>query len=137
MPRKSAASLAVVVGITEHRPDPPEGLTEEQATLWRGIVKRMPSGWFQIEQQGLLAAYCQHASAARMLALFIDSFKREWLPDPDGLARFDKLLAMRERETRALASIATRLRLTPQSRYRPEKAATSTANTTVQKPWDL
>jgi hypothetical protein len=136
--RKSAQALAIVRPITEHRPPPPEGLTEQQADEWRAIVGRMPSGFFSREMFGLLGAYCQHASAARVLAGLIDTFRPEWLVDPDGLARFDKLLAMRERETKAMASLATKMRLTPQSRYMPATAARAVANagTGGKRPWE-
>jgi hypothetical protein len=68
MPRKSAAALAVVKPITDHRPPPPKDLSEQQAGEWRAIVGRMPSGFFTREMFGLLTAYCQHASASRVLA---------------------------------------------------------------------
>jgi hypothetical protein len=136
--RKSAEALAIVRPITDHRPPPPDGLTEQQADEWRAIVGRMPSGFFSREMFGLLAAYCQHFSAARVLAGLIDSFKSEWLVDPDGLARFDKLLGMRERETKAMMSAATKLRLTPQSRYMPVGAARAVANAGAggKRPWE-
>jgi hypothetical protein len=119
--RKSAQALAIVRPITDHRPPPPEGLTDQQADEWRAIVGRMPSGFFSREMFGLLAAYCQHSSAAQVLAGLIDSFQPEWLVDPDGLARYDKM------------------RLTPQSRYMPNTAARAVANagtSSGKRPWE-
>ena len=43
MPRKSAAALAVVTPITDHRPPPPGDLPEEQAAEWTAVVNRMPN----------------------------------------------------------------------------------------------
>jgi phage terminase small subunit len=136
--RKSVAALTVVARLTPQRPPPPEHLTEQQAEEWRAIVDRMPSGYFSREMFGLLAAYCQHASAARVLTGLIDSFKVEWLADPDGLARFNQMLAMRERETKSMANLATKLRMTPQSRYLPNTVARKIADVGAggPKPWD-
>lgn len=135
--RKSAASLAIVASLNDVRPEPPPELTGAQAAEWRAVTAALPAGWFRREQYGLLAAYCQHASAARLLAMMIDSFQAPWLADPDGLARYDKLLAMRERETKSMASLATKMRLTQQARYMPNAAARATANSrTSPAPWE-
>jgi hypothetical protein len=128
MPRKSAAALAIVTPITEHRPPPPEGLTEAQAEEWRAIVARMPSSWFPRETHGLLVAYVKHVSAHRVLSDLVDSFEPVWLSRDDGLTRYDKLLQMREREARALSSLATRMRMTQQSQYAAQKANTAVKN---------
>ena len=39
--------------------------------------------------------------------------------------QYDKLLSMRDRETKAMGSLATKLRLTNQARYTPQAAATA------------
>jgi len=136
--RKSAASLAVVRPITDHRPSPPEGLTEEQAAEWTAITRRLPAGHFPRECHGLLMAYCKHISSFRMLSESVDSFRSEWLITDEGLGRYGALLALREREGRALSSLATRLRITPQSRYHPRTAgvAAADAGSGRSKPWE-
>jgi hypothetical protein len=48
--------------------------------------------------------------------------------------RFDRLTTIHEREGRAISSLMTRLRLTPQSRYQNRAAAAR--NTPMQKPWE-
>jgi hypothetical protein len=47
------------------------------------------------------------------------------------------MLAIRERETKAMASLATKMRLTPQSRYLPTTAARAVANAGAcgKRPW--
>ena len=87
----------------------------------------------------MLEAYCKHVSALRVLSDLVDTFDPEWLKRDDGLERYTKLLAAREREGRALSSLGTRLRLTPQSRYRADKAATAAAKpqwTDGVAPWE-
>ena len=117
--RKSAASLSVApVSLGGRRPPPPADLTSPQAQTWREIVASTPGGWFSVVQEPMLAAYCRHVSAADELARMIDKCKPE-----DDLCRFDKLLRMRERETKAMSSLATRMRLTQQSQMHPRTAA--------------
>ena len=136
--RKSAASLAVVTPIADHRPAPPEGLTAEQAAEWTAVVRRLPSDYFPRECHQLLAAFCRHVSSFRVLSASIDEFKSEWTVSDEGLKRYGDLLALREREGRALSSLATRLRITPQSRYHPRTAgvAAADAGSGRPKPWD-
>jgi Phage terminase, small subunit len=136
--RKSAASLAVVSTLPAslQRPEPPEDLTAAQAEEWRAVVGRMPLGWFTRETHQVLATYCRHAVNARQLAALLAAFDPSWVEDDEGLKRYDKLLAMAEREGKAVVMTATRLRLTPQSRYAPDKAATATSKAgTEAKPW--
>jgi hypothetical protein len=138
MPRKSAAALSVVTPISEHRPPPPPDLTAAQADEWRAVVRRMPSGWFTRETHQLLAAYCRHVAAAQTLSAEIDRFQPAWLTDSVGSEHFGRLLALRERETRAMSSLATRMRLTQGSRYRADKTATATAKNFERglAPWE-
>jgi hypothetical protein len=56
-----------------------------------------------------------------------------------GLKRFKELLQMRDIEVRGAMQIATKLRLTNQSRYSKVSAATAARNAqdSVVKPWEL
>jgi hypothetical protein len=132
MPRKSAASLSVVSSIMDHRPPPPDELTEEQAVEWRAVVGTMPADWFTRETFGLLATYCRHVVTSRLLSQEIDAFDQEWLHTPEGIIAYDKLTKMRDREGRAMSSLATRMRLSQAQRYRVEKRVKTTELT---KPW--
>ncbi len=95
-----------------------------------------PAGYFKTAAlRVLLAHYCRHVETAIVLSREIDSCAPNWLRREDGLARFDKLLALRARETRAVADSATKLRLTNQARYTPQAAATA-AKRSGRRPWD-
>ena len=121
--RKSAAELSVVsVSLQGDRPPAPAELTAQEAEVWSEIVESIPGGWISRAQEPLLAAYCRHVSAADRLSIMIDHFKPD-LEEPGALQRFAKLLSMRERETKALSSLATRMRLTQQSQMHPRTAA--------------
>jgi hypothetical protein len=135
---KAGASLAVVAGSIDSRPQPPEDLTERQQKIWRAVVASEPADFFKTAAlQILLAEFCKHTEAALVLGALINRFQEVWLCSQDGVDRYKDLLAMRERETKALADKATKLRLTNQSRYVPQKAGTATRNEGVQaKPWE-
>ena len=137
MPRKSAAALSVVAGTIDGRPQPPEDLTEVQKDIWRRTVGSEPADFFKTAAlQQLLKEYCRHIETAHVLARQIERFRDEWLLGIDGVQRYDLLLKMRERETRAIMAAATKLRLTNQSRYVPHAAATATKSVPSAKPWE-
>lgn len=137
--RKSGAALSVVVGSIDGRPQPPADLTKFQADVWQRTVAAESLDQFRSAAlQQLLKEYCRHCEAAHILADEIGRTLPEWLATEDGLKRYDKLLAMRDRETKALGDKATKLRLTNQSRYTPQAAATAAKNSGGSaKPWEM
>ena len=85
-----------------------------------------PADWFDAaSRRQLLRLFCEHASTRAAVQALIDRSPAEALCDPDRAAGFEALLKARDRETKALTSLATGLRLTPQSRYTPTAAATA------------
>lgn len=137
--RKSAAAQAVVVqGAFGTRPEPPSDLSSEAAAIWRETVASEAPEFFRTAAlRSMLADYCRHSATADLLTSQIDGFDATWLTTDDGLKRYDLLLKLRERETRSSADKATKLRLTNQSRYTPQAAATaSKAQSVAKKPWE-
>lgn len=129
--RKSSAELSVIpIGIDTHRPDPPADLTASQADIWRATVGSLPGGWIHAPQEPLLAAYCRHVDAGNWISAMINAADFEAME----LSHLDKLLRMRERETRASSALATRMRLTQQSKMHPRTAGRASDNT--RRPWD-
>ena len=55
--------------------------------------------------------------------------------DAEGIdeSEYDKLLKMQERESRILVSLATKMRMTQQATYDPEKGKGSTP---IRPPWE-
>lgn len=134
--RKSAAALAVVSPeIGAPRALPPAGLTPAQRVVWLETVNSKPSEWFGPEHVPMLEAYCRHVATARALAQQIEEFDPDWLKDDDGLKRYDRLLGMHVRETGRVNEFARAMRLTQQSIYRADKAATLSKRGGVSKPW--
>ena len=127
---KSSAALAVVSSVTEYRPPPPKELTPEQAAEWEAIVGRLPAHWFPRETHGLLVALLRHWSTCRFLSKQIDAFNPAWIAEDGGFERYSAWLALRERESRAMAGLAVKLRLTNQSIYTP-----ATAQRQAQQPF--
>lgn len=82
--------------------------------------------------------YCRHVVQARLIADEILNFDRQWLADDDGLKRYDRLLAMQEREVRSASSLATRLRITRQATTDPKTVGRANRNLArTRKPWEL
>jgi phage terminase small subunit len=112
MPRMSAEERAAAKWRAgENLPKPPKYLPLEARHLWVDIVSSKPAGWFDPGNLPLLAQYCSVTAMARMLTL-----ERNALPiDP----QHDRQAARLERRilktTATMCSLASRLRLTPQS----------------------
>jgi hypothetical protein len=79
---------------------------------------------------GLLKQYCRHEAQADRVAALIDQELDAPIID---VTKYDKLLAMQEREGRALSSLATRMRITQQALYDKSKKAPSH---TAANLWD-
>ena len=135
--RKSSASMIVVRREWPVRPKPPGSLTAKQKAIWQEVVNSEPAAAFRTAGiRHLLANLCKHIDTASMLSSQIDSFDPEWLKDEDGLPRFDKFLQLRARETRAVADLCTKLRMTNQSRYTPQAAGVAAKKAGCKRPWD-
>jgi len=116
--RKSAAELSVIQAdspLGASRLTPLAGMSEVEKEVWLQVVNDHPADAFTETHSPLLELYSRHVVRGRILAQQIAEFKSEWLADDDGLKRYDKLLAMAEREGRAASSLATRLRITRQA----------------------
>ena len=130
--RKSAAAIAIISesGIeTDRRPHPPASFTADQAQEWTEIVNRLPADWFPRETLPMLELYCCHAVTARKIEqLILQTEKAEEFD----IGQYDRLLKMRERESRNISSLGTRMRITQHSQYDKSKKRGSTF---TAKPW--
>jgi hypothetical protein len=136
--RKSTASLSVIQGSIDRRPSPPIELTDEEAEVWERTVSGEAADVFGTPAtQQMLKDYCRHVVAAERLGLVIESHMQTTESDVS-LKDLDRLLKMRDRETKAIADKATKLRLTNQSRYTPDRASTAAKNNLkADKPWQM
>ena len=135
--RKSAAALSIVAGTIDGRPKPPSDLTKFQQGVWERTVANEAADVFRTAAlQQLLKEYCRHVETADRLSKQVDRATCDGsnlsLQDVDILCR------MRDRETKALADKATKLRLTNQSRYTPGAAGTAAKKgASERKPWQM
>jgi phage terminase small subunit len=106
MPRKSAASLAVVPAAPIPREPPPACLTPEEAAEWRRVVESLPAHWFPGASFTLLEIYCQVVTNARWLAVQMAAHER-------GSPEWRQWHALYVMEAKLTVQLATRLRLHP------------------------
>src|SRR4051812_41066153 len=145
MPRKSGEARAIArfapptdVNIVE-RPEAPPDLNRDQAEEWITIVNRMPADWFGPECHALLASLCRHIVYSREVAGELEAindgledYERGILRDhpditPSQLQALVEIRMNRRGElartfnmhTQSIAMLATKLRLTPQSKVHP------------------
>lgn len=116
--RKSEGELGVTVNMPQ-RPEAPGDLTPRQREIWREAVNQYAVDWFPKETHALLAAYCRHCSASEDIASRIKVMD----PMEEDTQIMDRLYRMQDRESQAIARTATKLRMTPQSKYDPITAA--------------
>jgi hypothetical protein len=123
MPRKSA-SLAVVTPIDPKRyPPAPPSLSARQQELWSKIVRSKPVDWFDPGSLPILQALTAHIETAERIEVQFRDLGD--LTDSEQLDRLDKLSRLRDRESKAVATLSAKLRLTLQSRYTAQSAATA------------
>jgi hypothetical protein len=131
--RKSTASLTVVPAGLPSRLEPPTGMSEAQANLWREVVAGKPVEWFAADNAPLLVEYVRAVDTANLLDAMISA---QFAGKGDDSLK--DLLTMRDREAKRAVSIATKLRLTQQSRYTPQAAATADRKAgDGKKPWQF
>jgi len=94
-------------------------------------VDSTPPGWFAPDDV-LLELYCRHVHTADQLSKLVDAQKVEL----SELRTLSRLLTMRERETRMITHLATKMRLTQQARMHPRSAARAIDNEPRCKPWE-
>ena len=116
---------------------PPSELTDAQATVWRDVIGSLSDNWLTRAAYPILIAFCRHVCRARLLEMQIARFEIEWVGVDGGLERLDRLLAIAERETRAMTACARALRLTPQAQMHPRTAGRAISNLPNGPwPWD-
>jgi hypothetical protein len=133
--RKSSAELAVVPGVPRidaiQKPDPPAELTPDQAETWKITVAAMRRDWFGPENGPLLVQYCRHVTNANVVAKAITATDIK-----ADLARFARLGAMQARETSAIISLSTKMRLTHQA-SRDSRHVKRDPGAGRPRPWEV
>lgn len=132
--RKSAASLAVVATSSlPQRLEPPAYLTEAERALWLDVVNSKPIEWFGPDSSPVLVEFVRAVETCNQLAGPVSITMAGGDP-----GEIEKILKVRDREAKRAADLATKLRLTQQSRYTPQAAATANKKSqNASKPWEF
>jgi len=97
-------------------------------------VNAHPADWFAVGAQPVLAQLCRHIDAVHKIAQLVRQFEDGDAFDVDGWLA---MLRAQDRESGRIAQLATKLRLTPQSRYTPHGAAVrADRDAGGKKPWE-
>lgn len=100
------------------------------------MVEALPAGWIGAEALPIPSAYCRTTVALRRLGQLIH--QHEFAEEPMDLATYSVLLTNHAQQAQVLKTLATSLRLTPQSRYRAETAArTIDTKRPGPRPWEF
>ena len=135
--RKSAASGLAVVRSIERLPQAPAELTADQAEVWCRVVATKPADWFQADSQPVLMEYCRSIVLAREIAQQVNDFDRTKLVDYEGFKLWKELTQMQREQSKLVAMLAVRMRLTQQSKYEARGAATASKRAGLQRPWSV
>ena len=130
--RQSAASLEIQARPVEimDRQRAPHDLNDEETEVWSAVVMSWPADWFSPATAPLRSQYCRHVVQARRIAELIEKS----VSDPElSLAGYDRLLKIQERESRAIATLATKMRITQQATTNHRGNQKTTA---ARKPWE-
>ena len=121
----------------ERRIHAPLHCSDAEIAVWNEVVGDQPASSFTATHSPLLEMYCRHVVQSRVIADELLNFDRAWLADDEGLKRYDRLLAMSERESRNASSLATRLRITRQAIDQQTVARKLGNQVKTRKPWEL
>jgi hypothetical protein len=135
--RKSRKTLEITPMLPGRgRPEPPPGLSPDEARAWRDVVDSAPSFWLDSAAQLLLrrlvlqCAIAQRKEARMRRLLLQESSSAD--EDLEELARSHAETA------KGIAYLLTQLRLTPKARILPKgNLLQGTEAPTPQRPWEI
>ena len=120
--RKSSASLAVQnkpdIGIAK-RLSPTATMSDAEMSVWVEVVNDQPAGAFIETHAPLLEMYCRHVVNNRIIAGELVNLDQAWLAADEGLKRYDTLLRIAERESRAASLFSDKITNNTASYRRP------------------
>ena len=113
MTRSSAESKLVqpAAMVPLMKPQPPEDMSREAAEEWKKICRNLPHDWLTEEMWPVLASHCQNIVTLKKITAELNKVN-----DIQGRA-FMNLSRLQMQYADLVSRIATKLRLTPQSRH--------------------
>ena len=122
--RKSAGEVAVLT----QRPDPLPQLNKDEKEIWQRVVNGLPSDWFRPETLDLLREYCHQISLSLKIQKMIVKLPMDAPP-----ADMERFVRLKEKTSRMIVTLATKMRLSQQSTYDREKVKSGGAP--ADDPW--
>ena len=132
--RKSTAALSVVAAEERfERPKPPEKLSEAEGEVWKQVVAVKPADWFTADNLPLLADYCRHIVRQDKISEMINGHS-VYASDPEALKTYNHLIRLSDLESKAIAMLATKMRLTHSAKYRVDRPHSNPE--AKKRPWE-
>lgn len=140
MARESGASLSVVPVQAIARITAPGGLDRAELALFESVVNSKPADWFGEDSAPLLVEYVRAQGMCDQLDIQVKAAIAASAGDDPTAALvaakvIESFMRLRDMEAKRLLQIATKLRLTQQSRYTPQSAATANKGAKGLRPW--
>jgi hypothetical protein len=141
---------APIIPGAERLPPPPE-LRPAERRIWLDVTARLPPEWFTADNSPLLKEMCRHVVFADELAVDAEMVRERIAAvragsdhESEKMEAIEKLtktlhqmLRSHTSQSRAVANLATKLRLTNQSRWQPLTADNQTRRSVDgPKPWE-
>lgn len=128
--RSSAATVVIA-----QRPKPPSDLSADEAREWTAALAPLPADWVSGAALSLLADWCRSTVRGRRIARLLAAMERDGRDESEP-RDYLALLRESERQARLSRSLASALRMTPQSRYDRHAAGAAARKGSASKPWD-
>lgn len=123
--------MTTAVGLSDGRISAPEGMSPEEARVWRTTIDSKPAEWFGQEHVHILSAYCQVVVEAERM--------RKTLAGLDVMAdavQYDRIAKLANAATQMVITYARSMRLTHQAQMRASKAGSLSNRPSGRRPWD-
>lgn len=136
MAKASAASLSILPSVREYEPAPVT-LGKAAAKVWNTVIRTKPQEWFGPDTYPLLETYCSLVIEHKAVLILVNHLTGEGL-DVAGVARLQELSKLLQGQRASLAMLATKMRLSQQSKYGARQAAEGKNRQapTANKPWE-
>lgn len=134
-PSQLQKSIKVAVDNLPKRVKPVSNLSPDQETEFNSIVNRFPADYFGAEVIPLLEQLVRHIVRSRDIdGIITDHAGYNGKGDKEWVEMYDRLAKMAQRESAAIASLSTKLRITNQAttNHRGHRI-----ENTVKKPWEV
>ncbi|MFO7853939.1 MAG: hypothetical protein R6V44_01695 [Paracoccaceae bacterium] len=133
-PKSAADAVALRGPLAARRPEPPAGLRDEAAEIWRQTVDALPADWLEPGALPVLESYARQAVALRRLAMLMEAAEAA---EPFDVEEFRDAVKAHSAAAQVLKTLGTSLRLTPQTRLRAAAAGARATNAPGgRRPWD-